>query len=82
MTLLMQELYDYIQVSQMDRYIDGFARDTYDGELQRLYNALSAVLPTSCQELLKDYTRTMQARSLIEKEALFEAAFLTARELP
>ena len=81
MSPLMQTICDELRACALDRYIDGFERDTYATELARLYGALSAALPESCLPLLKEYILTLNARALMELEAMFQAAFAAAREL-
>lgn len=81
MTPLMQTICDELRACALDRYIDGFERDTYTVELAQLYGALSAVLPESCRELLQQYVLTLNARALMELEAMFQAAYAAAREL-
>ncbi len=81
MTPLMQTICDELRLCALDRYIDGFDRDTYTIELARLYDALSAALPKCCQELLRQYILTLNARALMEQEAMFQAAFAAAKEL-
>ncbi|WP_300413077.1 hypothetical protein [uncultured Oscillibacter sp.] len=81
MSPLMQTICDELQACALDRYMDGFERDTYAVELARLYGALSAALPECCQELLRQYILTLNARARMETEAMFQAAFDAAREL-
>ena len=81
MSPIMQTICDELRAYALDRYIDGFERDTYTAELARLYGALSAALPECCQELLRQYILTLNARALMELEAMFQAAFAAAREL-
>lgn len=81
MSPLMQTICDELRAYALDRYIDSFERDTYAMELARLYGALSAALPESCLPLLKKYILTLNARALMELEAMFQAAFAAAREL-
>ena len=81
MSPLMQTICDELRACGLDRYIDGFERDTYAAELARLYGALSAALPECCQELLRQYVLALNARALMEQEAMFQAAFAAAREL-
>lgn len=81
MSPLMQTICDELRLCGLDRYIDGFERDTYAQELARLYGALSAALPECCQELLRQYILTLNARARMETEAMFQAAFAAAREL-
>lgn len=81
MSPLMQIICDQLRFNDMNRYIDGFQRDTYTMELKQLYGALSAALPKSCRELLQHYTLTLNAYALMELEAMFQAAFSAAREL-
>ena len=81
MSPLMQTICDELRAYTLDRYIDGFERDTYATELAQLYGALSAVLPESCRELLQQYILTLNARARMEMEAMFQAAFAAAREL-
>jgi len=80
MTDLMQTIFEEL-CTHLDRYIDGFQRDSYDLELDRLRGALRALLPEAGQELLRQYELILNARSLIEKEAMFQATFAAAREL-
>ena len=81
MSPIMQTICDELRAYALDRYIDGFERDTYTAELARLYGALSAALPESCLPLLQQYILTLNARALMELEAMFQAAFAAAREL-
>ena len=81
MSPLMQILCEELRACYLDRYIDGFERDAYAIELGRLYNALCALLPEAGRKLLDDYVRTLNARALMETEAMFQAAFTAAREL-
>ena len=81
MSPLMQTICDDLRAYALDRYIDGFERDTYATELARLYGALSAALPESCHPLLQQYILTLSARARMEMEAMFQAAFAAAREL-
>ncbi|WP_300860979.1 hypothetical protein [uncultured Oscillibacter sp.] len=81
MSPLMQTICDELRACALDRYIDGYERDTYAIELARLYGALSAALPECCQELLRQYVLALNARALMEQEAMFQAAFAAAREL-
>lgn len=81
MSPLMQTICDELRAYTLDRYIDGFERDTYAEELARLYGALSAALPESCHELLRQYLIILDARARMELEAMFQAAFAAAREL-
>ena len=81
MSPLMQTICDELRACALDRYIDGFERDTYATELARLYGALSAALPESCRPLLQQYILTLNARARMETEAMFQAAFAAAREL-
>lgn len=81
MSPLMQTICDELRACGLDRYIDGFQRDAYATELARLYGALTAILPESGQELLRQYILVLKARSLLETEAMFQAAFAAAREL-
>ena len=82
MSPLMQTICDELRACALERYIDGFERDTCAIELARLYGALSAVLPESCHELLRQYVLTLNAQARMELEAMFQAAFAAARELP
>lgn len=81
MSPIMQIICDELRACALERYIDGFERDTYAAELTRLHAALAAALPESCQPLLQQYTLTLNARALMETEAMFQAAFAAAREL-
>lgn len=81
MSPLMQTICDHISQHGLERYIDGFERDTYSIELDRLYRALSAALPESCREILSQYTDMLALRAHLETEAMFQAAFAAAREL-
>ena len=81
MSPIMQIICDELRAYALDRYIDGFERDTYTAELTRLHDALSAALPESCQALLQEYILTLNARARMETEAMFQAAFAAAREL-
>ena len=81
MSPLMQTICDDLRAYALDRYIDGFERDAYAVELDQLHNALSAALPEHCQELLQQYVLTLNARALMELEAMFQAAFAAAKEL-
>ena len=81
MSPLMQTICDELRACALDRYMDGFERDTYAVELARLYGALSAALPECCPELLRQYILTLNARARMETEAMFQAAFDAAREL-
>ena len=81
MAPLMTAIYDHIRLSCLDRYIDGFERDAYVLELDRLYQALSAALPESCHEILVQYSNTLALRANLDTEAMFQAAFAAAREL-
>ena len=81
MSILMQSLFEKLHEYHLDRYIDGFQQDFYTTELDRLYAALSASLPECCQELLRQYILTLNARARMETEAMFQAAFAAAREL-
>ena len=81
MSPLMQTICDELRACALDRYMDGFERDTYAVVLARLYGALSAALPECCQELLRQYILTLNARARMETEAMFQAAFDAAREL-
>ena len=81
MSPLMQTICDELRACALDRYMDSFERDTYAVELARLYGALSAALPECCQELLRQYILTLNARARMETEAMFQAAFDAAREL-
>lgn len=81
MSPLMQTICDELRACALDRYIDGFERDTYAMELARLYGALSAALPECCHPLLQQYILTLNARARMETEAMFQAAFAAAREL-
>ena len=81
MTPLMQTIFEELCEYGLDPYMDAFARDTFERELDQLYNALSAVLPEFCQDLLKQYTLKLRARDLLKTEAMFQAAFAAAREL-
>ena len=81
MSPLMQTICDELRAYALDHYIDGFERDTYSIELDRLYRALSAALPESCLPLLQQYILTLNARARMETEAMFQAAFAAAREL-
>lgn len=81
MSPLMQTICDELRACALDRYIDGFERDTYTTELARLYGALSAALPECCQDLLRQYILTLDARARMETEAMFQAAFDAAKEL-
>ncbi len=80
MSPLMQTICEELR-AHLDCYIDGFQRDTYALELDRLRGALRALLPETGRELLEEYVRTLNARSLMETEAMFQAAFAAAREL-
>ena len=81
MSPLMQTICDELRPCALDRYIDGFERDAYAAELAQLYGALSAALPECCQTLLQQYILTLNARALMEQEAMFQAAFAAAKEL-
>lgn len=81
MSPIMQTICDELRACALERYIDGFERDSYATELARLYGALSAALPESCHPLLQQYILTLNARALMELEAMFQAAFAAAREL-
>lgn len=81
MSPLMQIICDELRAYGLERYIDGFERDTYTTELARLYGALSAALPESCHPLLQEYILTLNARARMETEAMFQAAFAAAKEL-
>lgn len=81
MSPLMQTICDELRACALDRYIDGFERDTYTVELSRLYGALSAALPESCRPILQQYILTLKARALLDLEAMFQAAFAAAKEL-
>lgn len=81
MSPLMQTICDNLRAYALDRYIDGFERDAYAAELAQLYGALSAALPECCQALLQQYVLALNARALMEQEAMFQAAFAAAREL-
>ena len=81
MSPLMQTICDELRACALDRYIDGYKRDTYAIELARLYGALSAALPECCQALLRQYVLALNARAFMEQEAMFQAAFAAAREL-
>ena len=81
MSPLMQTIFDELRACELDRYIDGFQRDTYAEKLAQLYDALTAVLPKPCHELLRQYILTLNARALMELEAMFQAAYAAAREL-
>ncbi len=80
MTDLMQTIFEEL-CTQLDRYIDGFQRDAYDQKLDRLHGALCSLLPETGRELLNQYKLFLRARSLLETEAMFQAAFAAAREL-
>ena len=81
MTPLMQTIFEELCGYGLDPYIDGFVRDTYDEELEQLYNALSAVLPEHCRTIFERYALIARARSLVELVAMFQAAYAAAREL-
>ncbi len=81
MSPLMQIICDELRSYALERYIDGFERDTYATELAQLHSALSAALPESCQALLRQYILALNARARMELEAMFQAAFAAAREL-
>lgn len=81
MSPLMQTICDELRSYALERYIDGFERDTYITELAQLHSALSAALPESCQALLRQYILALNARARMELEAMFQAAFAAAREL-
>ena len=81
MSPIMQTICDELRACALDRYIDGFERDTNAMELAQLYGALSAALPECCQELLRQYTLTLNNRARMEQEAMFQAASAAAREL-
>ena len=69
MSPLMQTICDDLRAYALDRYIDGFERDAY------------AALPECCQALLQQYVLALNARTLMEQEAMFQAAFAAAKEL-
>jgi len=77
----MQTLCEELREDYLDRYIDGFQRETYGQELDRLRGALCALLPEGGRKLLDEYGLILRARSLLETEAMFQAAFAAAREL-
>lgn len=81
MSPLMQIICDELRSYALERYIDGFERDTYTTELAQLHSALSAALPESCQALLRQYILALNARARMDLEAMFQAAFAAAREL-
>lgn len=81
MSPLMTVLFEELRACYLDRYIDGFERDTYAMELDRLHSALCALLPEGGRKLLDQYARTLNAQALIENEAMFRAAFAAAGEL-
>lgn len=81
MSPLMQTICDYLCEYCLNRYIDGFVRNTCSAELDRLHNALSAALPESQRDLLDEYEGTLNLCSYIDIEAMFQAAFAAAREL-
>ncbi len=81
MTPLMQTIFDELRSCYLDRYIDGFQRDVCAAELQRLHSALAAAMPEGCLPLLQQYLLTLRARSLMELEAMFQAAFAAGKEL-
>ena len=81
MSPLMQTICDDLRAYALDRYIDGFERDAYAAELAQLCGALSAALPECCQALLQQYVLALNARALMEQEAMFQAAFAAAKEL-
>ena len=80
MSPLMQTICDDLRAYALDRYIDGFEQDAY-AELAQLYGALSAALPECCQAILQQYVLALNARALMEQEAMFQAAFAAAKEL-
>jgi len=67
--------------TQLNRYIDSFQRDTYDQKLDCLHGALCGLLPETGRKLLDEYNLILHARSLLETEAMFQAAFAAAKEL-
>jgi len=77
----MQAICEELRAGYLDRYIDGFQRDSYASELDRLHGALCALLPEAGRKLLDKYELILNARSLMETEAMFQAAFTAAREL-
>ena len=81
MSPLIQTTCGKLRACALDRYIDGFERDAYAAELAQRYGALSAALPECCQTLLQQYILTLNARALMEQEAMFQAAFAAAKEL-
>lgn len=81
MSPLMQTICDDLRTYALDGYIDSRARDAYAAELAQLYGALSAALPECCQALLQQYVLALNARALMEQEAMFQAAFAAAKEL-
>ena len=81
MSPLMQTIFDYLDEYGLERYLNGFERDARAAECDRLYRALSAALPESCQELLEQYAETLFFKAHLEAKAMFQAAFAAAREL-
>lgn len=81
MSPLMQTICDHLQECCLEHYIDGLERDICAMELDQLRSALAAVLPNSCQELLRRYDDLQITRIRIQNEAMFQAAYAAAREL-
>ena len=81
MSPLMQTICDDLRAYALDGYIDSRARDAYAAELAQLYGALSAALPECFQAILQQYVLALNARALMEQEAMFQAAFAAAKEL-
>ena len=80
MSPLMQTICDELRACALDRYIDGYERDTNAMECEQIHNALAASLPESSLELLKRYDALCLCRIHMELEAMFQAAFEAAKE--
>ncbi|MCI9332458.1 MAG: hypothetical protein HFG05_09840 [Oscillibacter sp.] len=81
MSPLMQTIFDHLSEYCTERYIDACERDFNAMERNRVRNALSAVLPDTCQDLLSRYDNLHLCRLNLEQEAMFQAAFAAAKEL-
>lgn len=82
MTDLMETLYDYTLVSRFPAYLNTEACRGTDIPLTQHANTLCQELPQGLRQTFDKYLEAADERHELELEAMFQAAFSVARELP
>ena len=82
MSDIMRILYDYVQSRCLFNYLDRCAHQAAADLEERNLNALEAGLNEKQRGILERYQEAAMEKASVEMEAMFQAAFAMARELP